>query len=81
MREIHLAGSFRRGELPLWDPFQYCGMPFYADLTAQLFYPPTLATIALSNLLGGTHLRYLLDGLGYRSPSAAYAKQVKLSGA
>ena len=51
-----IAGSFRRGELPLWDPFQYCGMPFYADLTAQLFYPPTLATIALSNLIGGTHL-------------------------
>src|ERR1035441_4679932 len=32
-----IARSFARGELPLWDPYTYCGMPFYANLTAQLF--------------------------------------------
>jgi hypothetical protein len=23
-----VARSFARGELPLWDPYTYCGMPF-----------------------------------------------------
>ncbi len=34
------AESFGRGELPLWDPTTYCGRPLYANLTAQVFYPP-----------------------------------------
>ena len=48
-----IARSFARGELPLWDPYTYCGMPFYANLTAQLFYPPALSAILLSNFGGG----------------------------
>jgi len=56
-----IARSFGRGELPLWDPYTYCGMPFYANLTAQLFYPPTVAVILLSNWTGGGHLLYWLD--------------------
>jgi hypothetical protein len=56
-----LARSLARGELPLWDPYTYCGMPFHANLTAQLFYPPTLAVILLSNRTGGNHLLYWLE--------------------
>ncbi|HXM40823.1 MAG TPA: hypothetical protein VN924_06195 [Bryobacteraceae bacterium] len=56
-----IAQSFARGELPLWDPYTYCGMPFYANLTAQLFYPPALAAILLSNWTGGDHLLYWLE--------------------
>jgi hypothetical protein len=56
-----IARSFARGELPLWDPYTYCGMPFYANLTAQLFYPPAFAAILLSNLTGGQHLLYWLE--------------------
>jgi hypothetical protein len=56
-----IARSFARGELPLWDPYTYCGMPFYANLTAQLFYPPALAAILLSNFTGGAHLLYWLE--------------------
>jgi hypothetical protein len=56
-----VARSFARGELPLWDPYTYCGMPFYANLTAQLFYPPALAAILLSNWTGGAHLLYWLE--------------------
>jgi len=56
-----VARSFQRGELPLWDPYTYCGMPFYANLTAQLFYPPTLAGILVSNWTGGRHLLYFLE--------------------
>ena len=56
-----IARSFARGELPLWDPYTYCGMPFYANITAQLFYPPALAAILLSNWTGGEHLLYWLE--------------------
>jgi hypothetical protein len=54
--------SLGRGELPLWDPFTYCGMPIYANLTTQLFYPPTFAIYLASNWMGeGRHLLYLLE--------------------
>lgn len=56
-----VARSLERGELPLWDPYTYCGMPFYANLTAQVFYPPGLAAILLSNWTGGRHLLYFLE--------------------
>ena len=56
-----IARSFARGELPLWDPYTYCGVPFYANLTAQLFYPPALAAVLLSNWTGGPHLLYWLE--------------------
>jgi len=56
-----VARSFERGELPLWDPYTYCGMPIYADLTMQLFYPPSLAAILLSNWTGAGHLLYFLE--------------------
>lgn len=67
MRAFHLplaeflAQSLRRGEFPLWDPFTYCGVPFYANVQAQVFYPPTILTVWLSNLAGGSHLLYFLE--------------------
>ncbi len=56
-----IAKSLSRGELPLWDPYTYCGMPFAANITAQLFYPPTLIAILASNALAPRHLLYLLE--------------------
>ena len=57
-----VARSLARGELPLWNPYIYCGIPIYANLTAQLFYPPTLALLVLSNWVGGgRHLLYFLE--------------------
>ena len=57
-----VARSLGRGELPLWNPYIYCGIPIYANLTAQLFYPPTVAILLLSNLVGGgRHLLYFLE--------------------
>ncbi len=60
-RAVHLplaaftADSFRRGELPLWDPFTYCGVPLYANIQAVVFYlPDAIATGAAA--LFGTHL-------------------------
>jgi hypothetical protein len=57
-----VARSMARGELPLWNPYTYCGIPIYANLTAQLFYPPALALLILSNWVGGgRHLLYFLE--------------------
>src|SRR5260370_5826303 len=56
-----IADALRAGQLPLWDPYTYCGRPLFADPQAQLFYPPTLAAILVSNLLGGGHLLYVLE--------------------
>lgn len=56
-----MARSLRAGELPLWDPYSYCGFPIYANFTAQLFYPPTLAAIFLSNWLAPQHLFYFVE--------------------
>src|SRR5262245_37509599 len=56
-----IADALGSGRLPLWDPYTYCGRPFFADPQTQLFYPPTLVTVLLSNMLGGDHLLYLLE--------------------
>lgn len=42
-----------RGEIPLWNPYNNGGLPFIADTQAAVFYPPRLATVALSALAGG----------------------------
>ena len=40
------------GEIPLWNPYNYGGLPFIGDPQAAVFYPPRWITIGLSNLLG-----------------------------
>jgi hypothetical protein len=65
-RGVHLplaafvADSFRRGELPLWDPYTYCGYPIFANIQAALFYLPALAAALGSLLLGASSLPRLL---------------------
>lgn len=34
--------SFHHGELPLWNPFNHCGIPFLAQWNTMVLYPPTL---------------------------------------
>ncbi len=45
-----IAKSLRNGEFPLWDPYSYCGVPIYANLQAQLFYPPAWPVFLLGSL-------------------------------
>ncbi len=37
-----IGQSLRRGELPVWNPHQYLGLPFAADILAGCFYPLNL---------------------------------------
>lgn len=39
--------SFWRGELPLWNPFNHCGVPFLAQWNTMTLYPPTLIYLLL----------------------------------
>jgi hypothetical protein len=38
---------FQRGELPFWDPYNYCGVPFLAQWNTMPLYPPTLIYLLL----------------------------------
>lgn len=34
--------SFWQGQLPFWNPYNNCGLPFLAQWNAMVFYPPSL---------------------------------------
>ncbi len=38
---------FWRGELPFWDPYNYCGVPFLAQWNTMPLYPPALIYLLL----------------------------------
>lgn len=46
-------------QVPWWNPFSYMGQPFDGNLSAAIFYPPTLITVFIGNLLFG-RVPYLL---------------------
>jgi len=59
--------SFWRGEIPLWNPLSYCGLPFLAQWNTQVLYPPALfyLLLPLSWSLGVFCLLHLFwGGLG-----------------
>ena len=39
--------SFQHGELPFWNPYNYCGVPFLAQWNTMPLYPPALIYLAL----------------------------------
>lgn len=44
------AVSLSQGELPLWNPYTFSGMPFLADIQSGIFYIPNLLmTLFVSN--------------------------------
>lgn len=75
---LWLYGELAKGHLPLWNPYQLCGIPTLATLQIGVLYPPhwlhvllpTDLAMALSGLLhlllvaGTTYLFCLRAGLG-----------------
>lgn len=45
--KVYIASRLRRGELPLWFPFDGLGAPLAADPVAALFHPTTLLYLVL----------------------------------
>ncbi len=77
--QVHAARSFSTGDLPLWNPYSYCGTPFLANAQSALLYPlhwpawmmgPQEALLALTAallakiLLAGLFMAIYLRGLG-----------------
>ncbi|HXG00852.1 MAG TPA: YfhO family protein [Bacteroidota bacterium] len=56
---VFAATSLAQGELPLWNPYTFNGMPFLADIqTTVLYVPSLLLTLFVSN---GTLHHYWLE--------------------
>jgi len=58
----YIVDSFRRGEFPWWDPYTYCGVPFFANLQTQLFYPGAWPFFLLGYLTGPERMQDWLEG-------------------
>jgi hypothetical protein len=43
-----VAERYRAGQIPLWNPYLYCGMPQCAVLSPSMFYPGTLLFVPFS---------------------------------
>ncbi len=50
---------WRRGIIPLWNPYLFGGMPFVGDIQSGVFYPLNLITFFLSNPLTFRDMEYL----------------------
>jgi hypothetical protein len=49
-----IASSLKEfGCLPWWNPYSYMGEPFFSNVQAAIFYPPTLVTAVAGNALSG----------------------------
>jgi hypothetical protein len=42
-RRVFATRMIRQGEVPLWNPHQFCGTPFLANYQSGVFYPVNLA--------------------------------------
>lgn len=43
---VFAATSMAMGEIPLWNPYTFGGMPFMADIINSVFYLPSVALVA-----------------------------------
>ncbi len=53
------------GRLPLWNPYAFAGSPFWADVQAAVFYPPSLLTLLLSVLWGFSAFALELEAIAH----------------
>ena len=70
------------GEVPLWCPYSYGGMPFLHDVKVAAFYPPHWPLFLLNEERIGAALSWLvfLHVLAAGSSMYAYARSQKLAG-
>jgi hypothetical protein len=72
------AEQLRRGTLPLWNPYQLCGVPWLAALQGGVLYPPHLLYLLLPvpiamGTLAASHLALVAFG------AFAFARRVGLA--
>ena len=75
----YMQDSIARGELPLWNRFQFCGTPFIANHLLSPFYPP----IAIGLLVPYELSAYLINLIHFLIGSIFmyfYLRRIKLDG-
>ena len=82
---VLLQRGLRSGELPLWNPYQYCGYPFVGNGQSAIFYPPNWLllfidakyflglSLALHWFLAGALTFFLARAVGLRPAGAVLA--------
>jgi hypothetical protein len=60
----YLRESVRHGELPLWNPLSFCGLPFLAQWNTMVLYPLSLLYIVLPLAQGLTWFSLLHVWIG-----------------
>ncbi|MCL6629004.1 MAG: YfhO family protein, partial [Armatimonadetes bacterium] len=80
-----LGQAIRSGELPLWNPYKMCGVPFLADPQTAVLYPPNLlyafvppdlafTILAIVHLVGAGLFTYIfVRGLGLSRAASVFA--------
>jgi hypothetical protein len=65
---VHGSAALARGELPLWNPHEYAGVPLLGAAQPAVLYPPRVVLFALLPPRAALHAfmvtHYLLLGLG-----------------
>ena len=49
---LFAASCIRDGQIPLWNPYLYSGIPFLANLQSHIFYPPAIIYYLLPFVFG-----------------------------
>jgi hypothetical protein len=77
-----IGESYRKLNVPLWNPYVYCGMPQIAVPSPGVFYPPNLIwaftsyapglglTLTFHQLLAGVGAFLLITSFGWGAPAA-----------
>ncbi|HSE42925.1 MAG TPA: hypothetical protein VLH08_19340, partial [Acidobacteriota bacterium] len=84
-----IFAALKQGYFPLWDPYAYSGMPLAGNITAQLFYPPNIFFLKLSDWIYGTLpfrmleyqliSHYLLAGIGAYLLARSFCASIQAS--
>src|SRR5882762_7826605 len=79
----HVQQSYRVGEIPLWNPYNFAGLPFLAQWNTLALYPPSLIYILLPlpwslNCFNVLHL--YLGGLGMFCLARRWLRDARAAG-
>lgn len=58
--EAAVHAIFHEGRLPLWNPYEYCGLPFFGIAQAAVLYPPMWLCFGLLHGFMAMQAFYLL---------------------
>ena len=66
----YAAEQIATGHLPLWNPYEFCGLPFFATMQPAVLYPPLRALYAIfgtTQAYAAFFVVHLLLGAGFTS--------------